>query len=234
MTLARHLWHVLSAMFAIILLLSCGKGNGWTVLTDEKLCEAVCYKDSALAFYSKIDSSADFSNEERLRYGVLRLAYDYHNNHTPETDSLVMAVEQGFGKSSPQMRATALISAGYAYERLSEDDKALPCYVKAADILEGEDNFRLLSIAYARWGWLLKVEPPYTDGLAKMKKAEKYAAKVVDDRWMSQVLGMKAWCYTFSYDFDKAQQTFDKAIILSQKKRCQQPRMAAQGQSLDL
>ncbi len=208
---------MLLAVFAILLLSSCDKGNGWAVLTDEKLCEAVCHKDSALAFYAKVDSTADFSDEERLRYGVLRLAYYYHNSYTPETDSLVMAVEQGFDKASPQMHATALVCAGYAYEKLSEDDKALPCYVKAADILEGTDNFRLLSIAYARWGWLLKVEPPYTDGLAKMVKAEKYAAKVGDDRWMSQVLGMKAWCYTFSYDFGKAQQTFDKAVTLSRK-----------------
>ncbi len=217
MVLTRRLWYVASALFAIMLLSSCGKSNGWAVLTDEKLCEAVCHKDSAIAFYAKVDSTANFSDDERLRYGVLRLAYYYHNNHAPETDSLVMAVEQGFDKASPLMHATALISAGYAYEKLVEDDKALPCYVKAADLLKGSDNYRLLSIAYVRWGWLLKVEPPYTDGLAKVTKAESYADKLNDDKWMSQVLGIKAWCYTFAFDFNSSQRTFDKAIALANK-----------------
>ena len=209
-----------AAFVAAILLAACGRDGGMGVLNDDKLCEAVCLKDSALAFYSRVDSNARFTDDERLRYGVLRLAYDHYSGRVGETDSLAMAVEQGFADASPLMRATALVSAGYAYERMAEDDKALPCYVGAANSLKDGDNPRLLSIAYARWGWLLKVEPPYTDGIAKLELAERQAAKLNDYDWLSMIMGMKGWCHTFAYDFSKAHATFDKAIALSRKHHC--------------
>ena len=60
----------------LIVLCSCRKRNTIAVLTDDKLCEAIAVKDSALHFLSTIDTLSHFSEEETKRLAMLRaIAY---------------------------------------------------------------------------------------------------------------------------------------------------------------
>lgn len=128
-----------------------------------------------------------------------------------------MAVEKYFNDShnKNEVKAAALIAAGRAFEQTGDDEKAMPCYVHAAKLLEDSHQWALLYIAYARWGWMLKVEPPFVEATAKLQIAEKYAKKLGDNNRMARVLGMQGWTMLFQHKYDEAHKLFDKAITIA-------------------
>lgn len=202
---------------ATLLIAACNNRQQATLLPDKAIVSAAADNDSAISIYSRIDSLALHTEEDRARYNMVRLLVDVNNNNIGDNDSMTMTVEQYFNQShnKAEVKAAALIAAGRAYEQTNDDEKAMPCYVHAAKLLEGSNQWALLYITYAHWGWLLKVEPPFVEATAKLRTAEKYAKMLGDNNRMARILGMQAWTMMFQYKFTDAHKLLDKAIAIA-------------------
>lgn len=204
---------------AIIALLTaaCDNRQRMASLSDEAIMAAATSNDSAQSIYSRTDSSALNTEEDHARYNVLKLLVDTNNKKKTESDSVAMAVEKYFNEShnKNEVKAAALIAAGQAFEQTGDDEKAIPCYVHAAKLLEGSRQWALLYIAYTRWGWMLKVEPPFVEATAKLQTAERYAKKLGDSNRIAHVLGMQGWTMIFQNKYDDAHKLLDKAITIA-------------------
>lgn len=202
---------------AALLIAACGNRQRVASLSDEAIVAAATSSDSAQSIYSRTDSSALHTEEDHARYDVVKLLVGVNNKKEYESDSIAMAVEKYFNESNNknEVKAAALIAAGRAFEQTGDDEKAMPCYVHAAKLLEDSHQWALLYIAYARWGWMLKVEPPFVEATAKLQIAEKYAKKLGDNNRMARVLGMQGWTMLFQHKFDEAHKLLDKAITIA-------------------
>ena len=202
---------------AALLIAACGNRQRVASLSDEAIVAAATSSDSAQSIYSRTDSSALHTEEDHARYDVVKLLVGVNNKKESEIDSIAMAVEKYFNDShnKNEVKAAALIAAGRAFEQTGDDEKAMPCYVHAAKLLEDSHQWALLYIAYARWGWMLKVEPPFVEATAKLQIAEKYAKKLGDNNRMARVLGMQGWTMLFQHKYDEAHKLFDKAITIA-------------------
>lgn len=204
---------------AIIALLTaaCDNRQRMASLSDEAIMAAATSNDSAQSLYSRTDSSALNTDEDHARYNVLKLLVDANNKKDTESDSVAMTVEKYFNESNNknEVKAAALIATGQAFERTGDDEKAMPCYVHAAKLLEGSRQWTLLYIAYAHWGWLLKVEPPFVEATAKLQIAEKFAKKLGDNKRLAHILGMQGWTMLFQNKYDDAHKLLDKAITIA-------------------
>lgn len=202
---------------AALLIAACGNRQRVASLSDEAIVAAATSSDSAQSIYSRTDSSALHTEEDHARYDVVKLLVGVNNKKESESDSIAMAVEKYFNDShnKNEVKAAALIAAGRAFEQTGDDEKAMPCYVHAAKLLEDSHQWALLYIAYARWGWMLKVEPPFVEATAKLQIAEKYAKKLGDNNRMARVLGMQGWTMLFQHKYDEAHKLFDKAITIA-------------------
>lgn len=200
-----------------LLIAACGNRQRVAALSDEAIVAAATSSDSAQSIYSRTDSSALHTEEDHARYDVVKLLVGVNNKKESESDSIAMAVEKYFNESNNknEVKAAALIAAGRAFEQTGDDEKAMPCYVHAAKLLEDSRQWALLYIAYARWGWMLKVEPPFVEATAKLQIAEKYAKKLGDNNRMARVLGMQGWTMLFQHKYDEAHKLFDKAITIA-------------------
>lgn len=204
---------------AIIALLTaaCDNRQRMASLSDEAIMAAATSNDSAQSLYSRTDSSALNTDEDHARYNVLKLLVDANNKKDTESDSVAMTVEKYFNESNNknEVKAAALIATGQAFEQTGDDEKAMPCYVHAAKLLEGSRQWTLLYIAYAHWGWLLKVEPPFVEATAKLQIAEKFAKKLGDNNRLAHILGMQGWTMLFQNKYDDAHKLLDKAITIA-------------------
>lgn len=204
---------------AIIALLTaaCDNRQRMASLSDEAIMAAATSNDSAQSIYSRTDSSALNTEEDHARYNVLKLLVDANNKKDTESDSVAMTVEKYFNESNNknEVKAAALIATGQAFEQTGDDEKAMPCYVHAAKLLEGSRQWTLLCIAYAHWGWLLKVEPPFVEATAKLQIAEKFAKKLGDNNRLAHILGMQGWTMLFQNKYDDAHKLLDKAITIA-------------------
>ena len=204
---------------AIIALLTaaCDNRQRMASLSDEAIMAAATSNDSAQSIYSRTDSSALNTEEDHARYNVLKLLVDVNNKKDTESDSVAMTVEKYFNESNNknEVKAAALIATGQAFEQTGDDEKAMPCYVHAAKLLEGSRQWTLLYIAYAHWGWLLKVEPPFVEATAKLQIAEKFAKKLGDNNRLAHILGMQGWTMLFQNKYDDAHKLLDKAITIA-------------------
>ena len=204
---------------AIIALLTaaCDNRQRMASLSDEAIMAAATSNDSAQSLYSRTDSSALNTDEDHARYNVLKLLVDVNNKKDTESDSVAMTVEKYFNESNNknEVKAAALIATGQAFEQTGDDEKAMPCYVHAAKLLEGSRQWTLLYIAYAHWGWLLKVEPPFVEATAKLQIAEKFAKKLGDNNRLAHILGMQGWTMLFQNKYDDAHKLLDKAITIA-------------------
>lgn len=204
---------------AIIALLTaaCDNRQRMASLSDEAIMAAATSNDSAQSIYSRTDSSALNTDEDHARYNVLKLLVDVNNKKDTESDSVAMTVEKYFNESNNknEVKAAALIATGQAFEQTGDDEKAMPCYVHAAKLLEGSRQWTLLYIAYAHWGWLLKVEPPFVEATAKLQIAEKFAKKLGDNNHLAHILGMQGWTMLFQNKYDDAHKLLDKAITIA-------------------
>lgn len=200
-----------------LLIAACGNRQRVASLSDEAIVAAATSSDSAQSIYSRTDSSALHTEEDHARYDVVKLLVGVNNKKESESDSIAMAVEKYFNDShnKNEVKAAALIAAGRAFEQTGDDEKAMPCYVHAAKLLEDSRQWALLYIAYARWGWMLKVEPPFVEATAKLQIAEKYAKKLGDNNRMARVLGMQGWTMLFQHKYDEAHKLLDKAITIA-------------------
>lgn len=200
-----------------LLIAACGNRQRVASLSDEAIVAAATSSDSAQSIYSRTDSSALHTEEDHARYDVVKLLVGVNNKKESESDSIAMAVEKYFNDShnKNEVKAAALIAAGRAFEQTGDDEKAMPCYVHAAKLLEDSHQWALLYIAYARWGWMLKVEPPFVEATAKLQIAEKYAKKLGDNNRMARILGMQGWTMLFQHKYDEAHKLFDKAITIA-------------------
>lgn len=202
---------------AALLIAACGNRQRVASLSDEAIVAAATSSDSAQSIYSRTDSSALHTEEDHARYDVVKLLVGVNNKKESEIDSIAMAVEKYFNDNhnKNEVKAAALIAAGRAFEQTGDDEKAMPCYVHAAKLLEDSHQWALLYIAYARWGWMLKVEPPFVEATAKLQIAEKYAKKLGDNNRMARILGMQGWTMLFQHKYDEAHKLFDKAITIA-------------------
>ena len=204
---------------AIIALLTaaCDNRQRMASLSDEAIMAAATSNDSAQSLYSRTDSSALNTDEDHARYNVLKLLVDANNKKDTESDSVAMTVEKYFNESNNknEVKAAALIATGQAFEQTGDDEKAMPCYVHAAKLLAGSRQWTLLYIAYAHWGWLLKVEPPFVEATAKLQIAEKFAKKLGDNNRLAHILGMQGWTMLFQNKYDDAHKLLDKAITIA-------------------
>ena len=204
---------------AIIALLTaaCDNRQRMASLSDEAIMAAATSNDSAQSIYSRTDSSALNTDEDHARYNVLKLLVDVNNKKDTESDSVAMTVEKYFNESNNknEVKAAALIATGQAFEQTGDDEKAMPCYVHAAKLLEGSRQWTLLYIAYAHWGWLLKVEPLFVEATAKLQIAEKFAKKLGDNNRLAHILGMQGWTMLFQNKYDDAHKLLDKAITIA-------------------
>lgn len=200
-----------------LLIAACGNRQRVASLSDEAIVAAATSSDSAQSIYSRTDSSALHTEEDHARYDVMKLLVGVNNKKETESDSMAMAVEKYFNEShnKNEVKAAALIAAGQAFEQTGDDEKAMPCYVHAAKLLEDSRQWALLYNAYAHWGWLLKVEPPFVEATAKLQIAEKYANKLGDNNRMARILGMQGWTMLFQHKFDEAHKLLDKAITIA-------------------
>lgn len=202
---------------ATLLIAACGNRQRVASLSDEAIVAAATSSDSAQSIYSRTDSSALHTEEDHARYDVVKLLVGVNNKKESESDSIAMAVEKYFNDShnKNEVKAAALIAAGRAFEQTGNDEKAMPCYVHAAKLLEDSHQWALLYIAYARWGWMLKVEPPFVEATAKLQIAEKYAKKLGDNNRMARILGMQGWTMLFQHKYEDAHKLLDKAITIA-------------------
>ena len=200
-----------------LLIAACGNRQRVASLSDEAIVAAATSSDSAQSIYSRTDSSALHTEEDHARYDVMKLLVGVNNKKETESDSMAMAVEKYFNEShnKNEVKAAALIAAGQAFEQTGDDEKAMPCYVHAAKLLEDSRQWALLYNAYAHWGWLLKVEPPFVEATVKLQIAEKYANKLGDNNRMARILGMQGWTMLFQHKFDEAHKLLDKAITIA-------------------
>lgn len=215
--MGKHVTHIIFALAIIMSIVACDRGNRVSELADERLCHAFEDKDSALALMAAIDSSAAMNDEEEARYAMLRIAADYYADRKPDGDSAALATANYFKGRGGLAESLAQIAAATAYESLGETAKVLPYYVAAAQQLEGSGRYGLLSLVYGRWGWLLKTEPPYTDALAKLNEAEKYARKAGDYVRLTHIIGMQGWAYLFKGDLQQTVEKFEQSEKMSRE-----------------
>lgn len=206
-------------LLAIVLLtiVGCSRPNRIAQLSDDSLCNAVAWKDSAISLYRQVDSTAAMNEDEHVRYDLLRLLYACYSDTAPDNDSLVLSVADRTANRSSLLQGLSHICAAFTYESLGEENNALPHYVKAANILRNANKPELLCTVYSSWGWLLKTEPPYTEALVKLKQAEKYAVQAKDNKKLVYILGQQGWALLFQEDFKASSAMFDRAIALSLK-----------------
>lgn len=206
-------------MLALVLsaIVGCSRQNRIAQLSDDRLCSAAAWKDSAISLYGQVDSTATMNEEERVRYDILQLLHACHTNVAPDNDSLVVSVTDRVAHRSTLLKGLAHICAALTYEALGEENNALPHYVEAANTLRNVKRPELLCTVYSSWGWLLKTEPPYTEALVKLKLAEKYAVQAKDYKKLVYILGQQGWALLFQEDYKASSAMFDRAIALSLK-----------------
>lgn len=204
----------------LIVLYSCRKRNTIAVLTDDKLCEAIAIKDSALCFLSTIDTLSNFSEEETKRLAMLRAIAYYYGQGDALGDSVATDLIDYWSEQKSLSRALANLCAGLIFEANGQEEKALPCYVQAANDLKGSSKWGALSTVYTRWGWLLRTEPPYTEAQVKLELAGRYARQIKDNSRLAQICGMKGWAWLFYGDLQRSKTLFDEGVAIATKNHC--------------
>lgn len=198
-----------------VLLVACGRGNSIADLSDAKLCEAMECGDTAAALVLRVDSTLDMTDEERARYGLLRIVADNYADRKAEDDSAALAILAHFEDDAAMAGTLSRICAAMVYEDLGETGKALAHYVAAAKRLEGSGRTVMQCLVYMRWGWLLKTEPPYTEALVKLREAERLARHADDSDRLTHIVGMQGWALLFKGDLNECVEKFDQAERLS-------------------
>lgn len=219
----RH-FHIILYILTVLAITACGKHGARTYITDEAIINAASNPDSATSLLTHIDTTAMATANDSARYNIVRLFANYYNGQDFAHDTTLTDAYRHFNDQSgcsKVMQAVAQAAAGLVYENSGSDDKAMPCYVKAANLLEGSKEWGLLSTVYAHWGWLLKVEPPYTEAMKKLKEAESYARHTDNPNRMARILGMQGWALVFNKNFAKAHDTFDRAIDIAIRHKSQ-------------
>lgn len=102
-------------------------------------------------------------------------------SHT--SDSLILSVLRYYERRNDKKHLPeAYYYAGRVCADLQDAPQALGYYQKAADLLEGNKDYRLITVVYSQMGELFLYQDVYEEALKAYRKAYQYAAKLEDRR----------------------------------------------------
>ncbi|MDE5711149.1 MAG: tetratricopeptide repeat protein [Bacteroides sp.] len=105
---------------------------------------------------------------------------------THTSDSLIQQVLRYYEKKKDKRHLPeAYYYAGRVYSDLGDAPQALGYYQKAAELLEGGTDYKLLKVIYSQMGELFLYQDVYEEAMKSYKKSFQYQVLLKDDRGMA-------------------------------------------------
>lgn len=144
------------------------------------------HPDSALALLSQLEDSIDTAPEAtQMYYRLLCIKAQDKAYITHTSDSLILQVIRYYeGKNDRKHLPEAYYYGGRVYADLGDAPQALDYYQKAAELLEGGTDHRLMVVVYSQMGELFLFQGVYEEAMKAYKQAYRYSALTQDDRSM--------------------------------------------------
>lgn len=139
-------------------------------------------------------------------------------SHT--SDSLILSVLRYYERRNDKKHLPeAYYYAGRVCADLQDAPQALGYYQKAADLLEGNTDYRLITVAYSQMGELFLYQDVYEEALKAYRKAYQYAAKLEDRRGMVINLCKIGSTFTGLNNADSALYYYQEALRQAERQK---------------
>lgn len=121
-----------------VVLVACGDRKAVRAQMDKADSLMQCHPDSALAILQGINASEVSGKKDKARYALLTsMALDKNYIDTTEFDVLQPAIDYYLEHGTPDERLRTYYYQGRIYNNREEDDSAMSCFLRAAE-LKGE------------------------------------------------------------------------------------------------
>lgn len=144
------------------------------------------YPDSACLLLEQLhDSIASAPQAIQMYYHLLCVKAQDKAYITHTSDSLIQQVIFYYEKKNDKEHLPeAYYYSGRVYSDLGDAPQALGYYQKAAELLEGSTNYRLLKVIYGQMGELFLYQGVYEEAMKAYRQAYRYSASTLDNRNM--------------------------------------------------
>lgn len=142
--------------------------------------------DSACLLLQQLkDSITTEPQNIQMYYQLLSIKAQDKAYITHTSDSLILEVLHYYkDKKDKTHLPEAYYYAGRVYSDLGDAPQALDYYQKAADLLEGSTDYRLLKVIYSQMGELFLFQDVYEEAMKAYKKSYQYQVCTNDNRGM--------------------------------------------------
>lgn len=142
--------------------------------------------DSACLLLQQLQDSITTEPQNiQMYYQLLNIKAQDKAYITHTSDSLILEVLHYYkDKKDKTHLPEAYYYAGRVYSDLGDAPQALDYYQKAADLLEGSTDYRLLKVIYSQMGELFLFQDVYEEAMKAYKKSYQYQVCTNDNRGM--------------------------------------------------
>lgn len=142
--------------------------------------------DSACLLLQQLQDSITTEPQKiQMYYQLLNIKAQDKAYITHTSDSLILEVLHYYkDKKDKTHLPEAYYYAGRVYSDLGDAPQALDYYQKAAELLEGSTDYRLLKVIYSQMGELFLFQDVYEEAMKAYKKSYQYQACINDKRGM--------------------------------------------------
>lgn len=142
--------------------------------------------DSACLLLQQLQDSITTEPQNiQMYYQLLSIKAQDKAYITHTSDSLILEVLHYYkDKKDKTHLPEAYYYAGRVYSDLGDAPQALDYYQKAADLLEGSTDYRLLKVIYSQMGELFLFQDVYEEAMKAYKKSYQYQVCINDKRGM--------------------------------------------------
>ena len=175
--------------------------------------------DSAIVLLEQLeDSITSESKEIQNYYWLLRIKANDKAYITHSSDSLIQEVLQYYeNKGDNKHLPEAYYYAGRVYSDLGDAPQALDYFQKAAEMLEGSTDYRLLRVVYSQMGELLLFQGVYEEAMKVFKKSYQRHICIKDERSKINDLHNIGVAFTAMGNADSALYYYQKAYKHAEK-----------------
>lgn len=168
-------------LLPLFFLLSCGRGDvvARLLLQAENCMES--HPDSSLRVLRQLVAPEQLQGCQQADYALL-MTQAMHKNALALTDDSLISVALRFYENSDNAlrKGQSYYYSGIAYEEQSNQTEAFDCYLRARNILQGSEYYKLLGLVHASIGRLYYEKGLYRESLACRKRAASFFLRVND------------------------------------------------------
>lgn len=186
-----------------------------------QIADTLVYSDpaSAIVLLEQLeDSIASEPKEIQNYYWLLWIKANDKAYITHSSDSLIQEVLQYYeNKGDSKHLPEAYYYAGRVYSDLGDAPQALDYFQKAAEMLEGSTDYRLLRVVYSQMGELFLFQGVYEEAMKVFKKSYQRHICIKDERSKINDLNNIGVAFTAMGNADSALYYYQKAYKHAEK-----------------